>query len=286
MQIVRSVKKMQSTSGRFARQGKTVTLVPTMGALHEGHLSLIRRARKAADVVITSMFVNPTQFAPNEDLKIYPRDEKGDIKRIKAVLGTAAHDAVVFIPKAKDIYPDDFQSWVTVERLTKALEGVKRPTHFRGVTTIVAKLFNITRPDVAVFGMKDYQQAIVLKRMTSDLGYPIKYIIAPTVREKDGLAMSSRNAHFDERGRWEAVCLYYALQSAKGMVKSGVTKTRLVEQEMRAVIKATCPTARIDYIAFTEFETLAPLRQIVKGTVCSLAVRVHGVRLIDSLKLK
>ncbi len=280
MKIIRSVKKMQSLSRQLAADGKTIGLVPTMGFLHEGHLSLIRRAKKQAEVVITSIFVNPTQFAPKEDLSKYPRDEKGDIKKIKS-----AGSEIVFIPKADDIYPDNFQTVVNVEKLTKTLEGQSRPDHFQGVTTIVAKLFNITRPDVAVFGMKDYQQAMVLKQMTSDLGFPIKFIIASTVREKDGLAMSSRNKYFSESQRGEARCLFYALKTAKEMVASGVTDCAIIRREMKAVIKATCPTSKVEYIAFTDFDSLKATKLVVKNTICSLAVSLHKVRLIDNLKL-
>jgi len=280
MTTIRSIKKMLATARRLAREGKTIALVPTMGYLHEGHLSLIGRAKKAADVVITSIFVNPTQFAPHEDFARYPRDEKADIKKVKAAGGD-----IVFIPETDDVYPPAFQTYVTVEKLASQLEGAFRLTHFRGVTTIVAKLFNICRPDLAVFGMKDYQQAVVLKRMTADLGYPIKLIIAPTVRERDGLAMSSRNKYFTPEQRREALCLYYALRTARAMVQSGVVDTLKIRREMRAVIKAASPTAKIDYIAFTDFESLAPAKKVVKGTICSLAVKVHRVRLIDNMKL-
>jgi len=277
---------MQAAARKIAGSGKTIGLVPTMGYLHRGHQSLIVRAAKLADVVIASVFVNPSQFGPGEDFKTYPRDEKGDIARIAEALGKKkARTAIVFAPKAIDIYPDDFETWVTVEKLSQTLEGKARPGHFRGVTTIVAKLFNITRPDVVVFGLKDYQQAMVLSRMTRDLGYPIKFVIAPTVREKDGLAMSSRNAYLDDLGRWEATCLYYSLRTAREMVRSGVADTRVLLREMKAVIKATCPSANVDYIAFTDFKTLKPVKTVTTGTICSLAVRVHGVRLIDNLKL-
>jgi len=287
---VRSIKKMQAVARRLAHKGKTIGLVPTMGYLHEGHLSLVRKAAKAADVVVTTIFANPTQFGPKEDFKKYPRDEKGDIRKIESALkesisAAAARKCVVFIPKVDDIYPEDFQTWVTVEKLTKSLEGARRPEHFRGVTTIVAKLFNIIRPDMAFFGMKDFQQAAVLNQMVRDLGFPIKMVIAPTVREADGLAMSSRNAYLDERSRWEAVCLYYALRSAREMVRAGVSDCRKIEKEMRAVIKATCKTAKVDYIAFSDNSTLAPRKKIEQNTVCSLAVRVHRVRLIDNMKL-
>jgi len=279
--IVRSIRKMQSLSRSLAAQGKRIGLVPTMGFLHEGHLSLIRRAKKEADVVITSIFVNPTQFAPREDFSRYPRDEKGDIRKIKGAGGD-----IVFIPRVKDIYPENFQTYVTVERLSEPLEGSVRPGHFRGVATIVAKLFNITRADVAVFGMKDFQQSVVLKRMTADLGYPIKYIVAPTVRERDGLAMSSRNKYLDTVARREALCLYYSLRTARQLVRAGERRTARIAREMRAVIRAACPTGRIDYIAFTDMQTLKPVRVVRRGTVVSTAVRGHGVRLIDNMKLR
>jgi pantoate--beta-alanine ligase len=280
MQIIRSIKKMQAVTRQIAGKGQTIGLVPTMGFLHEGHLSLVRRAKKETDVVIVSIFVNPAQFAPTEDLAKYPCDEKGDIRKIKGAGGD-----IVFIPKAVDVYPEDFQTYVTVDELTRTLEGASRPTHFRGVTTIVAKLFNITRPDVAVFGMKDYQQAVVLGQMTRDLGYPVKFIVAPTVREEDGLAMSSRNKYFTGSQRIEARSLYYALLTAKEMAKSGVVSPGKIEREMRSVIKASSPSARIDYIAFTDFATLKAVKQVAKGTICSLAVRIHRVRLIDNMKL-
>ena len=279
MQTIRTISKMQKVSCQLAGKGKTIVLVPTMGYLHEGHQALIKRAKKEADVVIVTIFVNPAQFTPNEDFKKYPRDEKGDLKKIKAAGGD-----IVFIPKADEIYPKDFLTYVTVENLTKTLEGASRPAHFKGVTTIVAKLFNICRPDVAIFGMKDFQQAIVLKQMTKDLGYPIKYIIAPTVRESDGLAMSSRNKYFSAGQRVEARCLYYALKTAQQMVMSGKNNASKITNEMRAVIKSICPTAAINYIAFTDFNTLVPLKMAEKGSVCSLAVVVHGVRLIDNVK--
>ncbi|KAA3632018.1 MAG: pantoate--beta-alanine ligase [Calditrichaeota bacterium] len=279
MQIIRSIKKMQSVVRELSKK-KTIGLVPTMGFLHDGHVSLIQKALKHSDIVITTIFVNPAQFAPNEDLDRYPRDEKGDIEKIKSAGGK-----IVFIPKASDIYPDNYQTYVEVGDLSQTLEGASRPSHFKGVTTIVAKLFNITRPDVVVFGLKDYQQAMVLKKMTHDLNYPIKFIIAPTVREKDGLAMSSRNKYFSPKQRPESLALYFALKTAKEMVKSDIKDTSQIKKEMKAVIQATCPTAQIDYIAFTDFNSLDPVKKIVKNTICSLAVRIHAVRLIDNMKL-
>ncbi|MFZ5981552.1 MAG: pantoate--beta-alanine ligase [Candidatus Zixiibacteriota bacterium] len=281
MQTIRSIKKMQAVVKDLARRKKKIAFVPTMGALHEGHLSLIKRAKKAADVVIVSVFVNPTQFGPKEDFTKYPRDEKNDLKLIRATGGD-----IVFMPSVEEIYPEGFETYVVVENLTKTLEGERRPTHFRGVTTVVSKLFNIVRPDIAVFGIKDYQQAMVIRKMTRDMNFPTKIILAPTLREPDGLAMSSRNRYLDHIARWEAVCLYYALRTAQEMVRAGIVETRLIAKEMRAVILATCATAKIDYIAFTEFDTLKPVEKVVKNTVCSLAVHVHGVRLIDNMKLK
>ncbi|MEA1981036.1 MAG: pantoate--beta-alanine ligase [candidate division Zixibacteria bacterium] len=280
MKLIRSIKQMQKISRNLTTQGKKIGLVPTMGFLHDGHLSLIKKALTKSDIVITTIFVNPTQFAPNEDLSKYPRDEKADIKKIKN-----AGSEIVFIPKVSDIYPDEFQTYVNVEELTKTLEGKSRPAHFRGVTTIVAKLFNITRPDVVVFGMKDYQQAFVLKKMVEDLNYPIKFIIAPTVREKDGLAMSSRNKYFSSAQRTEARCLYYALETAKEMVKAGIVSPVKIEKEMRELIYATCKSAKIDYIAFTDLKSLNPSKKIIKNTICSLAVKVHKVRLIDNMRI-
>jgi pantoate--beta-alanine ligase len=281
MKIIRSIRKMQQVSRQIAADGKKIGLVPTMGYLHYGHLSLIKKARKFSDVVITTIFVNPTQFGPNDDLNKYPRDEKGDIKKVFDAGGD-----IVFIPKADHIYPKNYQTYVNVEKITKTFEGTSRPGHFKGVTTIVSKLFNITRPDVAVFGLKDYQQAMVIKTMTSDLDYPVKIIVAPTVREKDGLAMSSRNKYFTTEQRQKAVCLYKALKVAKGEVKKGELDTGKIKRIMRRKIVEICPSAKIDYIAFTDFLSLKPVNKISKDCICSLAARLFGVRLIDNMKMK
>jgi len=282
MKTVRSIKQMQKLARQYAGQKMTIGLVPTMGFLHDGHLSLIRRARKLTDVVITSVFVNPTQFGPGEDFKAYPRDEKKDIRNIASAGGD-----IVFIPKAEDMYTDDFQTYVAVEEITKGLEGSSRPTHFRGVTTIVSKLFNIVRPDVAVFGMKDYQQAQVIRRMIRDLNYPIKLMLAPTVREKDGVAMSSRNSYFTPAQRPDAVCVYAALKTARTMItRDGVDDPAVLRREMKKVIGSICPSAQIDYIAYTDFDLLTPVKRITKNCICSLAVRVHGIRLIDNMKMR
>jgi len=281
MKVVRSIKIMQALSKKLAAEGNKIGVVPTMGFLHDGHLSLIRRAKKLSDIVVTTIFINPAQFGPHEDLDKYPRDEHEDIRKIKSVGGD-----IIFIPSVEKIYPDDYQTYVSVEEITKILEGESRPTHFRGVTTIVAKLFNIMRPDIAVFGLKDYQQAMVIKRMARDLDYAVKIIIAPTVREKDGLAMSSRNKYFTTKQREKAVCLYRSLVLAKKMVtKDGADKANRLRKAMVKEIKRICPAAKIDYIAFTDFETLQPVKKIKKNYVCSLAVKMYGVRLIDNMKL-
>jgi len=278
--VTNSIIAQQELSRRLARRGKTIAIVPTMGALHEGHLSLIRYGLKKADVVVTTIFVNPTQFAPQEDLNRYPRDPQGDLKNIKQAGGQ-----VVFMPSPKEMYPEAFETYVSVENLTRTLEGAARPTHFRGVTTIVAKLFNMVRPDIALFGMKDYQQAMVLKRMTTDLNWPIEFVIRPTIREKDGLALSSRNRFLSPDLRRQAPALYRSLKAARQMVRDGQTDASAVEAEMRRIIGQGAPVAVIDYIAFTEMESLKPVTVIGKDTVASLAARFGTVRLIDNLKI-
>lgn len=278
--VTNSIIAQQELSRRLAHRGKTIAIVPTMGALHEGHLSLIRHGLKKADVVVTTIFVNPTQFAPTEDLNRYPRDPQGDLKKIQQVGGQ-----IVFMPSPKEMYPDRFETYVTVENLTRTLEGASRPTHFRGVTTVVAKLFNIVRPDIALFGMKDYQQAMVLKRMTTDLNWPMTLIIRPTIREKDGLALSSRNRYLSPELRTQAPALYRSLKAARQMARNGQTDAAVIEAEMRRIIGQDAPVAVIDYIAFTEMESLKPVTIVGKNTVSSLAARFGSVRLIDNLKI-
>ncbi len=279
-QVIRSIAGMQTLSRELTRAGKRIGFVPTMGALHEGHASLIRTARKSSDLVVTSIFVNPTQFAPHEDLKKYPRQLAADRK----IAGDAGSE-IVFAPKAEEVYPIRFQTWVEVHSLTQQLEGAKRPTHFRGVTTIVAKLFNIVHPDLVVFGMKDFQQAMVLRQMTSDLGYPMKFVIAPTVRERDGLALSSRNRYLDPTHRAQSPIFYQSLKLAKQMVRSGEKSVTKIEREMRKHIAVTAPLARIDYFSFNRMVDLQPVKRIEKGTVLSGAIFFGTTRLIDNLRL-
>ena len=278
MRIVYDVKEMQEIADKYRQWEKTIGFVPTMGYLHEGHLSLVRQAKKDNDVVFVSIFVNPAQFAPNDDLDKYPRD----IKRDEELLKNENTD-FLFYPTVDTMYPNNFQTYVSVENLTKVLEGASRPTHFRGVTTVVNKLFNITKPHRAYFGKKDAQQLIVIKRMAEDLNIDIEIIGMPIVREKDGLAMSSRNKYLNEKERKEAVCLYQSLNKAQELVDSGISDTNEIKSQMENVIKSYS-IPKIDYININSLTTLKSLDRIKrKDTLISLAVFVGKTRLIDNL---
>ncbi|HEX4350198.1 MAG TPA: pantoate--beta-alanine ligase [Verrucomicrobiae bacterium] len=286
MKIISSTALMQSLALRWKRAGTKIGFVPTLGYLHEGHLSLVREARKHAGPggkVVVSIYVNPTQFAPTEDLSRYPRDLERDLKMLRA-LGVD----VVFTPGDQEIYPGKSENrcstYVVEENLARLMEGASRPTHFRGVTTIVAKLFNLVLPDVAVFGQKDYQQAAIIQRMVADLNFPLKIVVAPTYREPDGLAMSSRNKFLDAEQRAQAVILFHALRSAKAAVaKKSVTAVRL-KKDLRHFITAV-PLARLDYVEFFDPETLQPVRQVKRGAHMALAVFFGKTRLIDNARL-
>ena len=278
MEIVNSAKDMQGLAEGCRLEGKEIGFVPTMGYLHEGHLSLVRQAKKDNDVVIVSIFVNPLQFAPNEDYESYPRD----IKRDEELLKKEGVD-VLFYPSVQDMYPDGFQTYVQVENLTKVLEGRSRPTHFRGVTTVVLKLFNITKPHRAYFGKKDAQQLIVIKRMVRDLNLDVEIVGMPIVREEDGLAMSSRNKYLNDEERKQAVCLYRALRRAEELIKGGVYDAERIKKEMEDVIKLY-PLAEIDYISINRISDLEELDRVEDGnTLVSLAVRIGKTRLIDNM---
>ncbi|MGB7063359.1 MAG: pantoate--beta-alanine ligase [Candidatus Zixiibacteriota bacterium] len=280
MQLVTSSKRMQKLCGELKRKGKTIGLVPTMGYLHQGHLNLVRIAKSKSDVLVVSVFVNPTQFGPGEDLRSYPRD----FKRDKLLLEEEGCD-FVFAPRMKDMYPEGYLTHVTVEKITGKLEGRTRPTHFRGVTTIVAKLFNIVQPDSAVFGQKDAQQAVVLKKMADDLNYGIKMIIAPTVRERDGLALSSRNMYLSREERKQAAVLYESLREAKKLIGRGERSANRIISRMRNMINKQS-SAELDYIAITDARTLEPLKRLKGQVLISLAVRFGKARLIDNIKVK
>lgn len=256
-----------------------VALVPTMGYLHEGHLSLIRRAKAECQSVVVSIFVNPTQFGPNEDFAKYPRDLERDLKLIEP-LGVD----LAWTPTAEVMYPSGFQTWVEVEALTQGLEGALRPGHFRGVTTVVAKLFNAVQPQKAYFGQKDAQQAAVIRRMTLDLNFPIEIIVCPTVREADGLAMSSRNKYLEGEERKAALVLFRALSAAREAYELGERNAEELRRKMKAVITAE-PRAQMQYVSCADYDTLEE-SEIVKGkTLLSMAVLIGRTRLIDNFVL-
>jgi pantoate--beta-alanine ligase len=252
-------------------------LVPTMGALHEGHLSLVRRAKEECASVGVSIFVNPTQFAPEEDLDAYPRDLTSDAAMLEAVGAD-----LVWAPSEKEVYPPGFQTWVTVEDLTKPLEGAHREGHFQGVTTVVAKLFNAFQPNNAYFGQKDAQQALVVKRMARDLDYPLEVIVCPTVREPDGLAMSSRNAYLDEQQRKAATVLWRALRAAVEAFDSGERDAEALRRLMVEMLEKE-PLARTQYVSVADCETLDELTGAVESALLSMAVFVGKTRLIDNM---
>ena len=270
---------MQRAAETLRSQGKRIGVVPTMGYLHEGHLSLVRLAKQHADVIIATIFVNPTQFAPNEDFAKYPRD----IERDKRLAESAGTD-FLFTPETKEMYPNGYSTYVSVEQITTVLEGKIRPTHFRGVVTVVAKLLNVTKPHVAVFGQKDAQQAAVIKQMVRDLNFDVEIIVAPIVRESDGLAMSSRNVYLSSSERKQATVLYRSLQHAKQSIEHGQHECNAVITEMRNMISAE-PSANIDYISVANAATLSECSALKQGdhVLISLAVRFGATRLIDNI---
>ena len=258
----------------------TVGLVPTMGFLHEGHLSLIRRAREECDHVVVSIFVNPTQFGKNEDLSKYPRDIERDLKLIEP-LGTD----LVWMPTAEIMYPKGYQTWVEVEAITSPLEGTMRPGHFKGVTTVVAKLFNGVLPHKAYFGQKDAQQVAVIRQMTRDLNFPIEIVVCPTLREADGLAMSSRNVYLDLEQRKAATVLYRSLNAAKDLYESGERDSEKIRGKMKEVLAGE-PLANVQYVSCADYNTLEELDEIKGKALLSMAVFVGKTRLIDNFVLE
>ncbi|MCK6627844.1 MAG: pantoate--beta-alanine ligase [Anaerolineae bacterium] len=262
---------------RWADPLATWGLVPTMGYLHEGHLALVRRAREENDRVGVSIFVNPIQFNNPNDLTAYPRNMERDLTLLKE-----AGADLVWTPTPDIVYPPGYQTYVEVEEVTRPLEGAARPGHFRGVATVVAKLFNVFQPQRAYFGQKDAQQVVVIKRMVEDLNFNLEIIVQPTVREADGLAMSSRNARLSPAARESATCLYRALLAAKTAFEQGQRSAESLREAMRAVIEAT-PLARLDYVSVAHPDTLAELEVIEDRALLSLAVFVDEVRLIDNM---
>jgi pantoate--beta-alanine ligase len=294
MRIVAKMGAMQKLALRWKCAGVPIGFVPTMGYLHDGHMSLVREARKRVGkngIVVVSIFVNPTQFAPTEDLSKYPRDLARDLKMCRA-----AGVDVVFTPGDAEMYPGGknrkseignrkfFSTYVVEEQLGRVMEGAARPAHFRGVTTVVAKLFNLVLPDVSIFGQKDFQQAAIIRRMVADLNFPVQIIVAPTRREADGLAMSSRNKYLDAEQRAQAVILFHALQAAKQAVAKKAVPAAQLKKDLAEFITAA-PLARLDYVEFFDPETLQPVAQVKRGTHMALAVYFGKTRLIDNAQL-
>jgi pantoate--beta-alanine ligase len=265
-------------AARLSLAGR-VGLVPTMGYLHDGHLSLVRQAREECDQVVVSIFVNPTQFGPKEDLGKYPRDLERDMKLIEP------YTDLLWNPTPEIMYPEGYQTWVEVEGMTRPLEGAMRPGHFRGVTTVVAKLFNAVQPDKAYFGQKDAQQAAVIRRMVRDLNFPIEIVVCPTVREPDGLAMSSRNVYLDSQQRPAATVLSRSLREARKAYDNGERDAGTLRQIMKDTL-ASEPLAEVQYVSCADYETLEELEAVNRKALLSMAVFIGKTRLIDNLVLE
>jgi pantoate--beta-alanine ligase len=274
MKLINSIQEMKSLRRNIRG---TLGFVPTMGYLHEGHISLVQQSVKDNDTTAVSIYVNPTQFGPNEDFQAYPRDLERDLKLLEK-----AHTDIVFFPSNTEMYPDDYCTWIDVEKITARLEGEIRPGHFRGVATIVTKLFNIVQPDKAYFGQKDAQQALVIQRMTKDLNMNLDVIIMPTLREKDGLAMSSRNTYLNPEERKTATILYKALSLAIQLKEQGENGTADIKNKMERLI-ITEPLAKIEYISIADTQTLEELSSLAPRSLVSMAVRIGKTRLIDNL---
>jgi pantoate--beta-alanine ligase len=277
LKILRTIREMQEISEKFRYEEKKISVVPTMGSLHKGHASLIERAKSLADIVVTTIFVNPTQFGPNEDFTRYPRD----FERDKAVAHTAGSD-VIFSPDTDEIYPTGFSSIVEVEGVSNILEGAFRPNHFRGVTTIVTKLLNITKPHIAVFGQKDAQQAFLIRKMVKDLNFDIDIVLAPIFREADGLAMSLRNIYLNEIERKNALVIFRSLHHATERIQQGERSAALLRKQMLDILQTGSPT-NIDYIAFVNPTTFSETEYLKSPEILvALAVRFGTTRLIDN----
>lgn len=279
MKIIRAPEEMQKAAQELRRAGKTIGFVPTMGYLHEGHLSLIQIARRNAQVAAVSIFVNPAQFGPKEDLAAYPRDFERDEK-----LCREAGADLLFYPTPENMYLPGHSIWVDEEALSGVLCGASRPGHFRGVCTVVAKLLNIVLPDCMVLGEKDAQQLRVLRRMVRDLNFPVEILPGPTIREEDGLAMSSRNKYLTPGERKEAVCLFHALEKARALFRAGERDAGRLKSAMQAVIEKT--TGRVDYIELVDDESLRPVEKLETPVLAALAVKFSGARLIDNTVLR
>jgi pantoate--beta-alanine ligase len=279
VKVVNSIKEMQNLANEAKKAGKKISFVPTMGALHKGHLELISEGRKRGDLLVVSIFVNPTQFGPNEDFNRYPRDIEGDLKKARE---TGVD--VVFTPTIEEMYPEGFQTYVEVSKLQNHLCGIFRHGHFRGVATVVLKLFNIVKPDVAIFGEKDYQQLKIIQRMVKDLNLEIEIVGFPIVREEDGLACSSRNSYLSHEDKECASTIYRALQEMKIEFERGQLSAREITEKGKRILKRA-GIEEIDYIEVCDPETLESKQKATRGDIVAVAVRIKGVRLIDNIKL-
>jgi pantoate--beta-alanine ligase len=279
MELIGAAAEMQARAQGWRAQGLKIAFVPTMGYFHQGHLSLMEYGRSQGDRLVVSLFVNPTQFGPGEDYQRYPRDLDRD-----AALARQAGVDVLYTPGVEQMYPPGFQTYVTVEEVTQGLCGASRPGHFRGVATVVLKLFHQVMPHLAIFGEKDYQQLVVIKRMVADLDLPVSIVGRPIVREPDGLAMSSRNTYLKGEERRSAGCLYRALTAARDLVAAGETSREKIEAAARQIITQS-PHARIDYLALVDPQTLKEVETVKGGARLALAVWVGQIRLIDNTLL-
>lgn len=278
MQIIETIKEMQDVSRWLRGEGKTIGFVPTMGALHEGHLSLIRRSKEENDRTIVSIFVNKTQFGPGEDFQKYPRSRESDLEKVSAL-----HIDAVFMPDNNEMYPEGFSTVIDIGAIGKILCGVSRPEHFNGVATVVAKLLNIVMPDRVYLGQKDYQQTVVIKKLVRELDFDTDIIVCPTVREPDGLAMSSRNAYLNENERKAALIIYRALKLGEGLIHAGdADNVSTIKKAMEALIK-TEPLAKIDYIEVVDPQSLEPVKRVIFAAAICSAVKIGNTRLIDNI---
>jgi len=277
VRFIPDLEKLSSLTAKIRKLKRSIGFVPTMGALHAGHLSLINKARKENDIVVVSIFVNPVQFGPGEDFKKYPRSLKRDIEFCRR-MGVD----FVFLPNKNDMYPQGYSTFVNVENLSDVLCGVNRPGHFRGVATVVAKLLNIIHPDILYLGQKDAQQAVIISRMIKDLNFSVKVKILPTIRQKDGLALSSRNAYLSKKERSGAVVLFKALQLAEVLISSGQRNSNRIISRMKQLIEKN-KLAKIDYIAIVDQSQLKEIKKVEPGCLICLAVRIGKTRLIDNI---
>ena len=277
MEVAQTIETMRKLTEAARRSGRKIGFAPTMGALHVGHVSLIEAAAKECDFIVVSIFVNPTQFGPGEDFEKYPRPVEADLE----ICRKAGVD-VVFAPAPKEMYPAEHLAWVAVEKLTEPLCGRSRPGHFRGVTTVCAKLFNIVAPDAAYFGQKDAQQVVVIKRMVQDLNMPLRIVVCPTVREPNGLAVSSRNQYLSAQQKRDARKIYQSLEKCRQMIAAGVRDPRQIIAEMQNVLRQV-PSIEIEYVSLVDAETLETIERIAGRVLAAVAVRLGLARLIDNI---